>query len=114
VIEQSLDNLILASSSERRVALLKQINIKPGLVLPADTDESPLKKELPKDYSIRMAKSKPRKYKVQIQITLCLVLIQLLLVVEGYCSKLKTLSKQKNAFACYQEEGIEYTLVCVY
>lgn len=59
--EQSLSNLILASSSQRRVDLLKQINIQPGLVLPADVDETPLKKELPKDYSIRMAKSKAEK-----------------------------------------------------
>ncbi|MGL9725200.1 MAG: Maf family nucleotide pyrophosphatase [Wolbachia sp.] len=55
---KNLDNLILASSSERRIALLKQVNIKPGLVLPANIDETPLKKELPKNYSIRMAKSK--------------------------------------------------------
>jgi septum formation protein len=61
VKEQYLSNLILASSSERRVALLKQINIKPGLILPADIDETPLKKELPKDYSIRIAKSKAEK-----------------------------------------------------
>ncbi|MGL9731893.1 MAG: Maf family nucleotide pyrophosphatase [Wolbachia sp.] len=59
--ERSLDNLILASSSERCIALLKQISIKPGLILPADIDETPLKKELPKDYSIRMAKSKAEK-----------------------------------------------------
>jgi predicted house-cleaning NTP pyrophosphatase (Maf/HAM1 superfamily) len=114
VTERSLNNLILASTSKRRIALLKQINIKPGLVLPANIDETHLKKELPKDYSIRMAKVKLRKYKAQIQIILCLALIQLLLVVEGYCLKLKTLSKQKNASACYQEEGIEYIPVCVY
>lgn len=59
--EQSLSKLILASSSQRRVDLLKQINIHPKLVLPADVDETPLKKELPKDYSIRMAKSKADK-----------------------------------------------------
>lgn len=59
--EQYLSNLILASSSKRRIALLEQINIKPGLILPADIDETPLKKELPKDYSIRIAKSKAEK-----------------------------------------------------
>lgn len=59
--EQSLSKLILASSSQRRVDLLKQINIHPELVLPADVDETPLKKELPKDYSIRMAKGKAEK-----------------------------------------------------
>lgn len=59
--EQHLSNLILASSSKRRIALLEQINIEPGLILPADIDETPLKKELPKDYSIRIAKSKAEK-----------------------------------------------------
>lgn len=43
VTERSLNNLILASSSKRRIALLKQINIEPGLILPADIDEAPLK-----------------------------------------------------------------------
>lgn len=59
--EQHLNKLILASSSKRRVALLEQMNIKPGLIVPADIDETPIKKELPKDYSIRMAKSKAEK-----------------------------------------------------
>lgn len=59
--EQYLNNLILTSSSMRRVALLKQMNIKPGLIAPADIDETPIKKELPKDYSIRIAKSKAEK-----------------------------------------------------
>ncbi len=59
--ELSLNSLILASSSEGRIALLKQINIKPGLILSADIDKTPSKKELPRDYSIRMAKSKAEK-----------------------------------------------------
>lgn len=58
--ERSINNLILASSSERCVALLKQINIKPGLILWMDRAETPLKRELPKDYSIRIAKVKMR------------------------------------------------------
>ncbi|QKX00978.1 septum formation protein Maf [Wolbachia endosymbiont of Dipetalonema caudispina] len=59
--ELSLNSLILASSSKRRIALLKQINVKPGLIMSSGIDETPLKKELPKDYSIRMAKSKTEK-----------------------------------------------------
>lgn len=51
-------SLILASSSPRRLGLLSQINIKPDLILAADINETPLKKELPKDYSIRMAEEK--------------------------------------------------------
>ncbi|QKX01789.1 septum formation protein Maf [Wolbachia endosymbiont of Cruorifilaria tuberocauda] len=59
-----LSSLILASSSEKRIALLKQINIKPGLTMSADIDQTPLKKELPKDYSIRIAKSKAEKIQI--------------------------------------------------
>ncbi|OEY87060.1 septum formation protein Maf [Wolbachia pipientis] len=55
---KQLSNLLLASSSERRVSLLKQMHCEPGLVMPADINESPSKKELPKNYSIRMAKNK--------------------------------------------------------
>ena len=51
-------SLILASSSPRRLELLSQINIKPDSILPTNIDETPLKKELPKNYSIRIAKEK--------------------------------------------------------
>ena len=54
-------SLVLASSSPRRLDLLSQINIKPDLVIAANIDESPLKRELPKDYSIRIAKNKALK-----------------------------------------------------
>ena len=53
-----MSKLILASSSERRVTLLKQIRIYPDIIHPADIDETPLKKENPKDYVIRMAEAK--------------------------------------------------------
>ncbi|MDN5247880.1 MAG: Maf family nucleotide pyrophosphatase [Wolbachia endosymbiont of Tyrophagus putrescentiae] len=56
-----INKFILASSSQRRIALLEQMNIKPSLVVPADIDETPIKKELPKDYSIRVAKGKAEK-----------------------------------------------------
>lgn len=53
-----MGKLILASSSERRVTLLKQIRFHPDHIHPADIDETPLKKETPKDYVIRVAKTK--------------------------------------------------------
>jgi septum formation protein len=51
----SAGRLVLASVSPRRLDLLAQIGIKPDDVIPADIDESPLKKELPADYARRMA-----------------------------------------------------------
>lgn len=50
--------LVLASSSPSRLKLLEQIAIKPDTVLSPEIDETPLKKELPKFYAIRMAKAK--------------------------------------------------------
>jgi septum formation protein len=50
--------LILASASPRRLALLAQIGIQPDAVLPADIDETPLKGELPGPYVARMARLK--------------------------------------------------------
>jgi septum formation protein len=53
-----MTKLILASSSERRVTLLKQIRFYPDVIHPADIDETPLKTEAPKDYVLRVAKAK--------------------------------------------------------
>lgn len=50
--------LILASASPHRLELLKQVNITPDQVIPADIDESVQKNELPKNYALRMAKEK--------------------------------------------------------
>lgn len=50
--------LILASASPRRLALLDQIGIKPARVLPADIDESVRPKELPRPHAVRIATEK--------------------------------------------------------
>jgi septum formation protein len=55
---QHLSNFILASSSKRRLSLFKQMHFEPELIIPAEINETPLKRELPKSYSIRMAKNK--------------------------------------------------------
>jgi septum formation protein len=55
--------LILASSSPRRLELLKQIGIVPDKVIPADIDETPLKTELPASYASRIAAEKAQKVK---------------------------------------------------
>lgn len=49
------NKLILASSSPRRLDLLKQIGITPDAVIPADIDETPRKNELPRDLALRLA-----------------------------------------------------------
>ena len=53
-----LDSLILASSSRQRLCLLNQLGVLPGEVIVPDIDENPLKKELPRLYSMRVAKEK--------------------------------------------------------
>jgi septum formation protein len=56
----SKPELILASASPRRLALLDQIGIKPARVLPADIDESVTAKELPRAHALRIATEKAR------------------------------------------------------
>lgn len=50
--------LILASSSPRRLTLLKQIGIVPDQVVSTDIDETPTRDELPRPYAQRMALAK--------------------------------------------------------
>ena len=53
-----MDKLILASASPRRVELLNQIGITPDKIIPAQIDETPLKREKPRQYTLRMALEK--------------------------------------------------------
>lgn len=53
-----MPKLILASSSERRLTLLKQIGYVPDVICVPNIDESIFKFEKPKDYSRRIAKDK--------------------------------------------------------
>src|SRR4029078_3710348 len=50
--------LVLASASPRRLALLEQAGFRPDLLMPADIDETPLKRETPRRLAIRLAKEK--------------------------------------------------------
>ena len=49
---------MLASSSPRRLALLAQIGITPAEIIAPDTDETPIRGELPRPYARRMALAK--------------------------------------------------------
>ena len=48
---------VLASAS-RRIELLAQIGIVPQSVIPADIDETPITKELPRPHAVRLAREK--------------------------------------------------------
>lgn len=50
--------LVLASASPRRLDLLRQIGLQPEAIDPADTDETPAARELPRAYALRMALAK--------------------------------------------------------
>jgi septum formation protein len=52
--------LVLASSSPRRLALLRQIGIEPDEIRAPDVDETPLPRELPRDHASRLAATKVR------------------------------------------------------
>lgn len=51
-------NLILASSSPRRLALLNQVGIEPEHLVPAHVDETPQRGELPRRLAARLANLK--------------------------------------------------------
>jgi septum formation protein len=53
-------NFILASQSPRRLELLKQIGYEPSIIIPSTITEIPLKKELPKDFALRIAIEKAK------------------------------------------------------
>lgn len=50
--------LILASASPRRLALLQQIGLEPAHLIPADIDETPKKHETPRALAQRLAREK--------------------------------------------------------
>ncbi|MEM6635424.1 MAG: Maf family protein [Pseudomonadota bacterium] len=50
--------LVLASASPRRLELLRRIGFEPASVRPADIDETPLPRELPAAYCLRVAMEK--------------------------------------------------------
>jgi septum formation protein len=50
--------LVLASASPRRRELIARLGIEPSGITPADIDETPLPRELSRDYVIRMAREK--------------------------------------------------------
>lgn len=56
----SRPELILASASPRRLALLNQIGVDPEHLMPANVDETPQKGELPRRLAMRLALAKAR------------------------------------------------------
>lgn len=52
--------LILASASPRRVELLAQANVAPAEIAVADIDETPGRRELPRELARRLAEAKAR------------------------------------------------------
>ncbi|MAI12105.1 MAG: septum formation inhibitor Maf [Rhodospirillaceae bacterium TMED167] len=58
MIDLTPPRLVLASASQRRLDLLKQIGVVPDKIVPADIDEEPAKQELPSPLVERLARSK--------------------------------------------------------
>ena len=56
--EEAAAKLVLASASPRRLALLRQVGIEPAGVRPAELDETPLPRELPRVHAKRLARAK--------------------------------------------------------
>lgn len=65
-----MTRLVLASASPRRLALLAQIGITPDEVIAADVNETPLKKETPRNLALRLARAKAQAVKAEDAIVL--------------------------------------------
>ncbi len=50
--------LVLASASQRRLELLRQIGVEPDAVIAADVDETPRRHETPRALALRLARDK--------------------------------------------------------
>src|SRR5215813_13220940 len=59
-IASAKPELVLASESPRRLALLAQAGIVPDHVVPAALDETALKEETPRQHALRLAVAKAR------------------------------------------------------
>ena len=55
---QNRASLILASSSPRRLALLRQVGVIPDRIQAPEVDETPLARELPRAHVLRLAEAK--------------------------------------------------------
>jgi septum formation protein len=53
-------NILLASASSRRLEMLRQINVFPAQIVPADIDETPQKGEKPKNLAERLSQQKAK------------------------------------------------------
>jgi septum formation protein len=58
--QNSRPHLVLGSASPRRLALLAQIGVEPDAVLPAEIDERPRPREIPRTLAERLAGEKAR------------------------------------------------------
>lgn len=57
-LSQTRHQLVLASASSRRLALLEQVGIEPDALRPASIDETPKRGERPRNYAQRLAREK--------------------------------------------------------
>ena len=111
--------LILASSSPQRLNLLKLIGVAPDRTIPADINETPLKKELPKDFVLRMSKEKALEVKYNLERRLSMLgtiatispLLGLLGTVVGMITAFTGLTESSGANPDLLAAGISQALI---
>lgn len=91
-----MTDLILASASPRRLALLEQIGVVPDEICPADIDETPFAQEAPHRYAVRMAVSKAEKIAALKPGRFILAPIRLSRVPDVFCPKPKRANKRRR------------------
>ena len=91
------NHFILGSTSKRRVNLLKQIGIKPNLILSPNIDESKRDKELPLHYVRRMAIEKNKAFQSKYSNSIILTADTIVCVGTRLLPKTVDLKKAENS-----------------
>jgi septum formation protein len=101
-----MDDFILASSSKVRLGLLKQISFCPRLIVSSDIDETPLKREKPRDYVLRVSKSKAEKVRETYPGDNILAADTIVVVLNRIVQKLENEEKVRSYFKLYSGRNI--------
>ena len=106
-------DFILASGSKGRLNLLKDcLHCEPKLICPANIDETPLKKEKPQDYNIRMSNTKALSIKEKFKDDNILAADSIVVVNNRILQKPKDIEELKYFLSLYSGRNVKcYTCI---
>jgi septum formation protein len=101
------DDFILASGSTVRLELLKQVSFFPHLIISPDIDETPLKREKPRDYVLRVSKTKAERVRETYPNDNILAADTIIVVLNRIVQKLEDEEKVRRYFKLYSGRNIK-------